>query len=214
MEVGLAPRMTEKTRRDAGAVAPSPSILHIQLLGDFKLTYAGQAVTGANTARLQALLTYLVLHRHAPRTRQQLAFLFWPDTNEAQALTNLRNLLHKLRHALPEPDRFLLVDTQMVQWRPDAPCTIDIADFEAIPTQAPTCAELETAAKLYGGSLLPSCDDQWIVPERQHLQRRMMDVLMQLICALEAEREYRTAIAYAQQNCCTTICLMKQPTAR
>jgi DNA-binding SARP family transcriptional activator len=199
VEVGHDPRMTEKTSGDAGAADPSQSILHIHLLGDFQLTYTGQAVTGANTARLQALLTYLVLHRHAPRTRQQLAFLFWPDTNEAQALTNLRNLLHKLRHALPEPDRFLLVDTQTVQWRADAPCTIDVADFEAALMQATTCTELETAAKLYHGSLLPSCDDQWILPERQHLQRRIMDVLIRLIGALETEREYRTAIEYAQQ---------------
>jgi DNA-binding SARP family transcriptional activator len=175
------------------------SILHIHLLGAFHLTYAGQTLTGANTARLQALLTYLLLHCHAPGTRQQLAFLFWPDTNEAQALTNLRNLLHKLRRALPEPDRFLRVDTQTVQWRPDAPCTVDVAEFEAILTQATTRAELETAANLYQGSLLPNCDDEWILPERQRLQQRVMDVLIRLIGLLEIERAYRTAIEYAHR---------------
>jgi DNA-binding SARP family transcriptional activator len=88
-----------------------------------------------------------------------LALLF---TCHCAILTNFRNLLHKLRHGLPEPDRFPLVDTQTVQWRPDAHCTIDVADFEAALTQATTCAELEMAAKLDHGSLLPSRDDHML----------------------------------------------------
>ncbi len=175
------------------------SILHIQLLGDFQLVDGDEPVTMVNTPRLQSLLAYLLLHRNAPQSRQQLAFLFWPDTSEAQALTNLRNLLHKLRHALPQPDRFFLVDSQAVQWRPDAPFRLDVADFAAALSQATTCATLETALKLYRGLLLPSCYDEWILPERQQLHRRMMDALIQVIDLLETEREYRTAIEYAQQ---------------
>ncbi|MCE7989510.1 MAG: hypothetical protein DYG89_50810 [Caldilinea sp. CFX5] len=174
-------------------------ILRIHLLGDFQLTYGGQAVTAMNTARLQALLAYLLLHRHAPQTRQHLAFLFWPDTSEAQALTNLRNLLHKLRQALPEPDHFLLADAQTVQWRPDAPFTLDVADFEAALTQATTCAELETAVKHYSGPLLPSCYDDWILPEREAYQRRASEALTRLLDALERMNDHRTAIGYGQQ---------------
>lgn len=175
------------------------SILHIHLLDHFQLTYNDRLLTTVNTARLQALLAYLVLHRQAPQARQHLAFLFWPDTNEAQALTNLRNLLHKLRHALPEPDRFLLVNTQTVQWRADAPFTVDVADFEAALTHATTFAELERAVQLYRGSLLPSCYDEWILPERHHLQQRLIDGLHELIRLLESEREYRPAIEYAER---------------
>lgn len=174
-------------------------ILQIHLLSEFHMTYGGQVVTGIRTARLQAFLAFLLLHRHSPQLRSHLAFLFWPDTNETQALTNLRNLLHKLRLALPEPDRFLLVDTQTVQWRMDAPFALDVADFEAALDQATTRAELEAAVKLYRGVLLPSCYDEWILPERHHLQRRMMDLLRNLVNLLEVNRDYRTAIDYAQQ---------------
>ena len=76
--------------------------LHIRLLGDFSLIYDGEPVASINTPRLHSLLAYLVLHRDAPQLRQHLAFLFWPDTSEAQARTNLRQLLHQLRHALPD----------------------------------------------------------------------------------------------------------------
>lgn len=175
------------------------SILHIHLLGDFQLEYDSQAVTSVNTPRLQALLAYLVLHRQAPQLRQHLAFMFWPNTSEAQALTNLRNLLHKLRRALPEPDHFLLIDNQTVQWLPDAPFTLDSADFEAALAQANTCAELEAAVKRYRGTLLSSCYDEWIISERQHLHRRLLDALIRLVTLLEGECKYRAAIAYAQR---------------
>jgi DNA-binding SARP family transcriptional activator len=71
--------------------------LHLRLLGDFSLIYADRQVTSLNIIRLQSLLAYLVLHRDVPQQRQHLAFLFWPDTTEAQARNNLRQLLHQLR---------------------------------------------------------------------------------------------------------------------
>lgn len=52
--------------------------LHLDLLGTFRLRQSEQPVAGFDHARLQHLLAYLVLHRAAPISRQQLAFLFWP----------------------------------------------------------------------------------------------------------------------------------------
>ena len=45
---------------------------------------------------LLALVTALVA-----QLRQQIAFIFWPDSTEAQAFTNLRKLFFDLRQALP-----------------------------------------------------------------------------------------------------------------
>ena len=146
------------------------AVLRVQLLGDFRLTYGDQPLTTINTPRLQALLAYLILHRNAPQARRHLAFLFWPDTNEGQALTNLRNLLHKLRQVLPDPDSFFEADTHVVQWRVDAPGSLDVAEFESF-ARATAQADLEQAASLYRGELLPSCYDDWIMPERERLQQ-------------------------------------------
>jgi DNA-binding SARP family transcriptional activator len=82
-------------------------ILHIQLLGMFQLRYGDRAVPTVNSARLQSLLAFVLLHRPTPIARQQLAALFWPATSETQARTNLRNLIHQLRQALPFPDAYL-----------------------------------------------------------------------------------------------------------
>ena len=57
------------------------AVLSIGLFGDFSLVYGDQPVIGMNTARLRSLLAYLVLHQDAPQLRQQLAFLFWPDSS-------------------------------------------------------------------------------------------------------------------------------------
>jgi DNA-binding SARP family transcriptional activator len=64
--------------------------LHVQLLGDFRLVYGDKPVTNVTTGRLQSLLAYLLLHHGTTQPRQHLAFLFWPDSTEAQARNNLR----------------------------------------------------------------------------------------------------------------------------
>lgn len=184
--------------------APMPTdSLHISLLGDLQLTYGPDACATVlhtvNTARLQALLSYLLLHRAAPQAREHLAFLFWPDTSEAQALTNLRNLLHKLRRALPTPERFLRIDARSVQWRPDAPYTLDVAAFEQAVAQATTCADLAGAIDLYHGELLSSCYADWILPARERVRQLVIDALERLITLLEAQRDYRAAISYSQR---------------
>ena len=110
--------------------------LYLHLLGLFRLLQSDQPVAGFDQARLQHLLAYLVLHRASPISRQQLAFLFWPDSIDQQALKNLRTLLARLRHALPDADHFIAVTAQTIQWRPDAPLTLDVAEFEAAVAQA------------------------------------------------------------------------------
>jgi DNA-binding SARP family transcriptional activator len=187
----------------------STQTLHVHLLGDFRLVYGDEPVTSVKSARMQSLLAYLVLHRDAPQSRHYLAFLFWPDSTEAQALTNLRNLLHHLRHGLPDADRFLQVDTQTVQWRPDGPFTLDVAGFESVLDHAEQAQQagdqsaaregLEEAVALYPGELLPSCYDDWIRPEREQLSQASAGALEQLILLLEGQRDYRAAIGHARR---------------
>jgi DNA-binding SARP family transcriptional activator len=173
--------------------------LQIRLLGDFQLLYQGELVTTVNQLRQQSLLAYLVLHHGVPQMRHHLAFLFWPDTTEVQALTNLRNLLHKLRQALPNPEHLLQADTQTIQWRPEISYTIDVVEFEATSSQAVTQAELEEAIQLYRGDLLPSCYDDWIIPAREQLRQRAIAALLRLLDLLEEARGYRAALGYGQQ---------------
>jgi len=181
-------------------------LLTIQLFGEFRLLVDDKPVTAINTARLQSLLAYLLLHRTAPQARQQLAFRFWPDSGDAQARTNLRNTLHQLRNSLPDADHCLQTDAKSIQWRPDAPFRLDVAEFEqqlqtAQKADNPIIARqaLEQAVRLYQGDLLPGCYDDWILPERERWQQTFASTLEQLITWLENERDYPAAISYAQR---------------
>ncbi len=156
-------------------------------------------MTSVNSPRLQSLLAYLVLHRHAPQPRRYLAFLLWPDSSETQARTNLRNLLHTLRQALPNADRFLSADAQTLQWHPDAPFTLDVAEFEKAVSQANSSTSLREAVDLYPGELLPDCYDDWIQPERERLHEIFIEALERLVMLLEQQHDYRAAIRYAER---------------
>jgi DNA-binding SARP family transcriptional activator/predicted ATPase len=183
--------------------------LHIRLLGDFSLIYADRQVTSLNTMRLQSLLAYLVLHRDVPQQRQHLAFLFWPDTTEAQARNNLRQLLHQLRQAFPAVEHFLSTDTHTFHWHPVTPFHLDVAEFEQALAEAAEAsrqhdqhalqASLEQADSLYRGELLPGCYDEWIVPERERLRQRHLQALEQLLRLFEVQGNTVTAIRYAQR---------------
>ena len=80
--------------------------LRIQLLGGLNLVYKDAPFSGVNSARLQSLLAFLILHADTPQLRQHLAFVLWPDTTDSQARNNLRQFLYQLRQALPDSDRF------------------------------------------------------------------------------------------------------------
>jgi DNA-binding SARP family transcriptional activator/predicted ATPase len=182
-------------------------ILHVQLFGDFRLYYDGKLVTNILQARLQSLLAYLLIHRASPQSRQKLAFLFWPDTAESQARTNLRQLLHHLKRVLPAANQFLQTETNTLQWQTQVTYSFDVAEFEQDLAQAaanegnPEVEKqaLESAVKWYGGDLLPGCYDDWILPERERLHQSFLEALERLIFLTEAQRDYRTAIGFAER---------------
>ncbi len=197
---------------DVGQTAnPAPSsagpkaearTLHVRLLGGMDVRYGTERLDTLESPRLQSLLAYLLLHREASQQRRHLAFLLWPDSTEAQARTNLRQLLHHLRHAIPHSDNFLDVDATCIQWRSEGPSWLDVAEFEqaagrADADDAGSREALEHAAALYGGDLLPECYDEWILPEREALRDRNIELLERLTSILEQERDYQAGARYS-----------------
>jgi DNA-binding SARP family transcriptional activator len=191
--------------------------LRICLFGEFSVTYGDEPVPALALARIQHLLAYIVLHRHAPISREQLAYLFWPESSEGGARTNLRGVLYRLRAALPNSDLYLRLDATKVQWNERAPYSLDIAEFEAALESAALAeregrradmrAALERAAALYHGQLLPTCYLDWIEPIRERLSHAFVEALEKLIALLEAQRDYAAALEYAMR-------LLEQDTLR
>ncbi len=191
------------------AEAQPGSKLAIRLLGEFVVTHAQQPVSGLAGDRPQSLLAYLLLHRDAPQSRRYLSFLLWPDSSEAQARSNLRNLLFSLRQALPQADAYLVSDASTIQWRPTAPVQLDVADFCDALAEARrhaqqhddgACARwLEAAIASYGGDLLPGCYDDWLIAEREKLRQEYGEALAGLVALWEKQGDYAAALRPAQR---------------
>lgn len=192
-----------------GCRESSTGRLHLDLLGTFRLWQDNQPVDNFEYARFQHLLAYLALHRTTPIQRQQIAFLFWPDSTDQQALKNLRTLLTRLRHAFPDADHFIQVTAQTIQWRPDMSLTLDAAEFETALALAAaaqkagdypeTAKSLAAAVDAYTGDLLPGCFDDWILPLREQFHQACRDALERLVLLLEEHREYSSALPYARR---------------
>src|SRR6516164_8483999 len=101
--------------------------MRINLFSNLRISSAGQPVTSVSTNRLHSLIAYLILHGDTPQPRERLAFTLWPASSESQARTNLRQLLHHLKRALPAECNSLVTDHYSVRWRREASCEIDVA---------------------------------------------------------------------------------------
>ncbi|MBV9305552.1 MAG: AAA family ATPase [Acidobacteriaceae bacterium] len=191
---------------------PPPSAtesFRIELFGSFRITSGEEPLAAVNKSRLQALLAYLILHRNAPEPREHLAFLMWPESDEAQARTNLRQLIHHLRRALPAGCGSFTADYQSVQWRPAPDCIVDVIEFDTALAAAEEAAKaadamreleaLEQAARLYQDDLLPTVYDDWLQPKREHYRQKAAQVFGRLASLLEHRRAYPAAIHYAER---------------
>jgi DNA-binding SARP family transcriptional activator/tetratricopeptide (TPR) repeat protein len=177
--------------------------VHVRLLGECVITAGGEPIATLSKPRLQSLLVYLIMHRDAPQFRRHLAGVLWPDSSPAQAYTNLRNLVYLLCRALPDGDRLICADFETLQWNPEVSIDLDVDDFrhiaEQIPLQDLPLDQLEAAARIYQGDLLPSCYDAWIEADREHYRQLFAALLDQLVDRYEGLRRYPQAITACQR---------------
>lgn len=173
-------------------------MLRICLLGQPCFYWDDKLLKFTAPPRALPLLGYLLLHRDQPIERQYLACLLWPDGTESSARTNLRRHLNQLNNFLPPSssgDPWLLVDTETLRWNPAAEYWLDMAEFERLSAAPETMAE---AVKLYGGDLLETLYDDWVVYARERLRERYLSALMQLTLRHRTRQDYHQAAAYAQ----------------
>ena len=112
--------------------------LQISLLGAQSITDDSSGIVRTRSSRTMALVGFLVLHAGVPQTRQRLAGLFWPDSTDSQALTNLRRELHHLRRTLGD-DPCLEVTAKELCWRDSHTTRVDVRTFAEGGPCRPRC---------------------------------------------------------------------------
>ncbi|MFZ0324552.1 MAG: AAA family ATPase, partial [Actinomycetes bacterium] len=184
-------------------------MLEIRLLGEQRVVDDESIVSAAQSPRVIGLLAQLALHAGEDVTRSRIAGLFWPDSTSEQALTNLRRELHQLRKALPGIDGCLVTDARTLRWVGDASCSFDVVTFlrqESMARGALRDADTATfvhaatqAVSSYGGAFLPASYDDWVLEERDRLQRLCVGLLTGLVDA-ERESDLGSATEHARRR--------------
>ena len=203
---------TEHARRwsvGPGAAREGPTAMYeIRLLGE-------QAVSDARGAPLAvppraiALVGYLALHAGLPQQRGRIATLFWPDSTDEQALTNLRRELHHLRTALPDGSG-LVVTGRDLCWRDTAGARVDLREFVLGDDAARAAGrrgddeqvvERGTAAlDAYRGDFLPGGWDDWLLEARTELETRAVALCELLGDALARTGDTAAAVEVARRH--------------
>jgi DNA-binding SARP family transcriptional activator len=149
----------------------------------------GRIRTGSS--RTLALLGLLIARSGRPQDRVTIAGLFWPESGNAQALTNLRRELHDLRRILGEDDSLEITPGQLC-WHDRGRHDIDLSTFlretAAVEAASDEVSVTHGSAALehYGGPLLPGLNDEWLDALRSELEQR---------CTALCQRVYRAARA-------------------
>src|SRR4030095_8184208 len=178
----------------SGVGGEPPARLKVRLLGGVEIILDGRRLTAFNSLRLQRFLALIAL-RKDPQHRLRLAFELWPDSNERQARTNLRKLLHDFRHSLPDTSEFVEIDNEVVRWIPTGPADVDVLRFR----DALAAGDLELAARLYAGDLLPACYDDWVLDERAKLRAEAYGAFMRLTEEAAGRDDHKATIRDAQR---------------
>jgi DNA-binding SARP family transcriptional activator/tetratricopeptide (TPR) repeat protein len=184
-------------------------VLHVSLLGEQTITNDRGVSVRARSSRAVVLVAFLVAHAGSPQTRQRIAGLFWPESTDAQALTNLRRELHHLRQVLGD-ERSLVVTSRDLCWRDTTTCHVDarIFDTERKAAEAAAAADDDdgilshgaAAIAAYRGELLPGVYEDWLLETRSQLERQCVDVCDLVSAARARTGDLAGAVAAARRR--------------
>jgi DNA-binding SARP family transcriptional activator/tetratricopeptide (TPR) repeat protein len=178
----------------SGVGGEPPARLEVRLLGGVEIVLDGRRLRAFNSLRLQRFLALIALRKDLQH-RSRLAFELWPDSDERQARTNLRKLLHDFHHSLPDTGQFVEIDNEIVRWIPTGPADVDVLRFR----DALAAGDLELAARLYAGDFLPACYDDWVLDERAKLRAEAYGAFVRLTEEAARHHDHKATIRYAQR---------------
>ena len=182
------------------------AVLHLELLGDFRLRSESGSLITISARKSQAMLAYLAVKPAQLVSRDKMASLLWSSTAPEQARQSLRQTLSTMRRELAavsqqkilvEEGDFLSLDASLVH--------CDVAEFESLVATG-TPEALDPATRLYAGDFLEGFQideerfDQWVLAERDRLHRMALRAHANLVEQLSRSGSLDEAIAVAQQS--------------
>ena len=172
------------------------AMLQLSFLGEQRVNLQGADDSPSLVVgRALEVLACLVVNADRPQERERLAGLLWPQSADGQARTNLRRELHGLKQLSGLGDHIHQDGTALV-WHDGPGCSSDLRDFHGHRTLALHCQHEGDSAGLlahgwsaiisYGGELLPGLYAEWVLAERETLQRQCVELCDKVAAAAAA----------------------------
>ncbi len=191
------------------------SIWHIELLGTLQAKSEFETISRFRTRRVGLILAYLALFSNQSHSREELAFLLWPEEDEEVARRNLRQALSSLRRHLeppPLPHGSVLTVKQSNIGLNVELVTTDVGEFEKLAKRASKLNSadarmdaLEQALSHYKGVLLPGVYADWVQSERQRLEDEYVAALKGLAKLAKSTGKAENAVSHLR------LALAKEP---
>lgn len=186
--------------------------MKIHLFGKFCVSRDDQPVQGFDALKEQELLTYLLINRNRPHSREILAGLLWAEVPTEKSKKYLRQALWHLQAAMEAQTRVegdgavLSVEHNWVQLNAAGGLWLDVAVFEqafmrthdsaGAELAADSVESLQEAVQLYRGDLLEGWYHDWCLYERERLQNMYLAMLDKLMCYYEAHQKFELGLLY------------------
>jgi len=181
--------------------------MRLDLLGGFALWTPAEEAVHVPRKKAQALLAYLANPAGRSHPRDKLSALLWPETRDAEARRNLRQVLFTLRQCLGVARAGLSIDEDAVSLEATA-LDVDVARFERLVAEK-TPAMLEEGCRLYRGEFLAGLAvaeppfEEWLVTERE----RIRELALEAVARLLAHQSRAGALAEATQTALRLVAL-------
>lgn len=177
------------------------STLAIKLFGAIEITRNGEPLTDFRSQKALALLAFLISEGR-PFTRDYLAGLAWPETDQQQALGLLRRTLHDLTSKLPG---CLVTNGRTLHFQAEPAVSIDICTFAALSVQDDPAAWAQ-AVDLYRAPFLegiylddaPELESR-LLQQQEQWQQQMVLLLDRLIAHHTTAGAFGRALHYARR---------------
>ena len=189
------------------------SSLKVSLFGRLNIQQGDVMIRGIEPRKVQELLSYLLLFREHPQSRELLCDTLWSDQASASSRKHLRQTLWRLQSALKlgtdSAALKLRIENDWIQINLTDHFWLDVAEFEKVfnlvkgkKTRELSMHDLklmEHAAELYMGDLLEGWYSDWCIFERERFQTMHLTLLDKLVQYCELHQNHEAGLTYAMK---------------
>lgn len=181
----------------------------ITTLGKLQITRSELPLDGFISTKAALLFVFLAMHP-GDHARRKLATMLWSETNDEQALKNLRTVLSSVRQQVGDA---VIVTHDSLAVDPTARIVTDAVQFESgcahvfgQPAGSEALRTMQNLAALYQGDFLLGVSvrdaaplENWIIEKQRHLQELYTRLLSALVESATQQGAAELALGYAQQ---------------